>query len=397
MAESAAATIVAFQLDATHFRYTVTVSDTGTTPIGTVWFSWVPGQGYLPSVPSFVAPAGWSVQLTDGTPPFNGYSVLWTANNSPSALQPGQSLGGFALTIAVAPGTVFAPSTIHSPTPVTTTTVYAGAPFSDTGFTFVATVTGSPGDDVLVGDTTTGTLSGSGGNDLIYGNTSQTTADNAAIVTLDGGTGNNALYGSSAFNIFIGGDANGGFNQIWGSPSKMAGVAGFANNTLTFAGLGAGKSVFVDLLNGHNAFINSGPNNNGSYVLEDSIANVPNVIGSNGGDIMQADNGTDRLQGGGGADRLLAGGGSDTFVYTGFADSNLVAGYDTIMNFKTGTDKIDVSALHTDASHLVVLTVAAHNAVYLENTPGTFNAATDLAVNVVTAGPGGLHASDFVF
>ena len=35
----------------------ITVTDTGTTPIGTFWFSWVPGQGYLPDQPTFAAPA----------------------------------------------------------------------------------------------------------------------------------------------------------------------------------------------------------------------------------------------------------------------------------------------------------------------------------------------------
>jgi hypothetical protein len=74
-----------------------------------------------------------------------------------------------------------------------------------------------------------------------------------------------------------------------------------------------------------------------------------------------------------------------------------VAGYDTIYGFKTGTDKIDLSALSSDASHLVIQTSGTSNSVYLEATPGSFNANTDLAMNVVTATPGGLHNADFVF
>jgi hypothetical protein len=258
-------------------------------------------------------------------------------------------------------------------------------------------VTGSSHDDLLVGGTLSADLSGGAGNDLLYGNTSQATADNAAWLTLDGGSGNNALYGGSGFNTFIAGDAGGGFNQIWGAASKMADASGYTNNTVSFAGAAAGKSVYVDLANGHDAYVNSGPQNDGSYTLEDAIANVPNVIGSSGGDIIMADNGTDRITGGAGADQLYAGSGADAFVYTAYGDSNLVAGYDTIYGFKSGTDTIDLSALHSSASHLLIETSGTANSVYLEQTPGSFKPNTDLAMNVITTAPGGLHASDFVF
>ena len=71
--------------------------------------------------------------------------------------------------------------------------------------------------------------------------------------------------------------------------------------------------------------------------------------------------------------------------------------YDTIYSFKAGTDKIDLSALHSDASHLLIETSGTANAVYLETTPGSFNPNTDLALNVYTKAIGGLHTSDFVF
>ena len=136
MALSASASISVVQLDATTYRYTITLADTGTTPIGTFWFSWLPGQGYLPDLPTFTSPVGWSAQLTDGAPPQNGYSILWTAS---TALQPGESLGNFSFTSTATPSVLFANSTIHSPTPVTTSVVYSGAPFSDAGFTLAAT------------------------------------------------------------------------------------------------------------------------------------------------------------------------------------------------------------------------------------------------------------------
>jgi autotransporter-associated beta strand protein len=270
-------------------------------------------------------------------------------------------------------------------------------PVSTDHFSGIQNVIASGWDDLLVGGTQSGMLSALAGNDLLYGNTSQVTADNASQLTLDGGAGNNALYGSSGFNTFMAGDANGGFNQIWGAASQMASVSGFTNNTLSFAATPSGMSVYVDLLTGHNAYVNSGPQNNGSYMLEDSISNVPNVLGSSGGDVVIADAGIDRLQGAAGGDQLYAGSGFDTFVYASQGDSNLVSGYDTLYGFKTGTDKIDLSALHSDASHLLIQTSGTANSVYLEATPGSFNPSTDLALNVYATTTGGLHASDFSF
>jgi predicted secreted protein len=171
-------------------------------------------------------------------------------------------------------------------------------------------------------------------------------------------------------------------------------------STLSFDTARAG--AFVDLLNGHDAYIGStiGGAWTGTGTCEDSTINVPNVVGSAFRDVIQADNGVDRITGGGRADSLYAGSGpasQDTFVYTGYSDSNTVTGYDTIVGFKIGTDKVDLSAMYTDASHLAISTGGTSNTLYVEQTPGTFNAATDLAMIVNTSKTGGLHASDFVF
>ena len=261
----------------------------------------------------------------------------------------------------------------------------------------VHNATGSAFNDLLMGDSAGGLLAGLAGDDLLYGDASPSAATGAVQAILSGGAGSNALYGGSAFNTFVAGDADGGVNQIWGGASQMIGVAGFANNTLSFADMAVGRSVYVDLLTGHNAYVNDGASNDGAYTLEDAIVNVPNVVGSSGGDIIIADNGTARLQGGGGADALHAGSGPDTFAYAAYADSNLVTGYDTVVGFKIGTDRIDLSALNVDASNLVIQTSGTSNSVYVERTPGVFNAGTDLAIVVNTTTPGGLHSGDFIF
>jgi subtilisin family serine protease len=266
--------------------------------------------------------------------------------------------------------------------------------------TNVTNVLGGDGDDTIVGGVNSVFLYGGRGDDRLYASTAQAAADNRSTTTMDGGAGDNALYGGSAFTTFVAGTADGGMNQMWGGSSKMAGVAGYANNTLSFGSASAG--VYVDLLEGRDAYIGdtAGQAWNGTGVLEDSIANIPNVVGSNFGDVIQADAGVDRITGGKGADELYAGAGAlsqDTFVYSSYDDSNLVAGYDTIVGFKIGTDKIDLSALRTDQSHLAIETEGTANAVYVEMTPTSFNRATDLAVAVDTTAPGGLRPSDFVF
>jgi hypothetical protein len=275
----------------------------------------------------------------------------------------------------------------------------AGQLLDSTMGDIAGTVTCGIGGDTVVAAQNGGSVTGGTGNDILIGNATQAAADAAAITILDGGFGSNALYGGSAFTIFLAGDTGGGYNQIWGGASKMNGVPGFTNNTLSLSSSASG--AFVDLLNGHDAYVASSGNSwTGSGTYEDSVYNVPNVIGSNFGDVIQADNGVDRIDGGGGADQLYAGSGAgsqDTFVYTAYGDSNLVTGYDTIVGFKIGTDKIDFSAFHTDASHLALSNAGTSNTVYLEQTPGSFNANTDLAMVVNTTATGGLHTSDFIF
>src|SRR5262249_46440758 len=141
-----------------------------------------------------------------------------------------------------------------------------------------------------------------------------------AFTQIDGGGGSNALYGGGGTNLFVSGGAT--YNQIWGGVSKMLDFTGYTNNTVPYANAAAG--VDVDLLNGHNAYVGNtaGQGWTGSGRFEDSIANVPDAIGSAYADVIQGDDGIDRLAGGVGADQLYAGSGGasqDTFVYTAYA------------------------------------------------------------------------------
>jgi Hint domain len=138
MTESASATISATQLDATHWQYSLSLTDTGTTTIGTFWFAWVPGENFLTTPPSSVSnPAGWQDQVTTDFPG-DGFGVQWTASLPSNALQPGDTLTGFSFTSTDAPSAVIGTSAVHPTFSVETAFIYSGAPFSDPGVQITA-------------------------------------------------------------------------------------------------------------------------------------------------------------------------------------------------------------------------------------------------------------------
>src|SRR5690348_1462874 len=99
------------------YHYDITLTDTGTTDIGTFWFAWVPGQDFLPSRPSTTTnPTGWTSSLSGTGDAFDGTAIQWvtTAN----AITPGSSLSGFGFTTADSPMALLANSPTHPSTPV---------------------------------------------------------------------------------------------------------------------------------------------------------------------------------------------------------------------------------------------------------------------------------------
>ena len=119
------------------WQYTLSIENTGSTTVGTFWFAWVPGEGFLPDLPTVTgSPSGWTAQITDGTPPTNGYSIQWVAA---TPLAPGQSATGFQFTSATSPTVMAGASAIHSGTPVANSFIYQAAPLADAGASVVAT------------------------------------------------------------------------------------------------------------------------------------------------------------------------------------------------------------------------------------------------------------------
>lgn len=150
-AENAAATITSQQLSATSWQYSITLDDTGTTPLGTLWFAWVPGEDFMPTAPSGIdSPTGWTAKVTHAGAA-DGYAIQWKAATPASLLAPGQSLSGFTFESATSPEAMMGDSPFFPGVPVTTTFVYQGAPFSDAGVKFEVSSVPEPSSLALMG------------------------------------------------------------------------------------------------------------------------------------------------------------------------------------------------------------------------------------------------------
>jgi hypothetical protein len=116
------------------YTYDLTFSDSAgaTSPIGSVWYSWIPGQFFLPSDPTGAnAPAGWTASIVNN-------SIQFVASSSAFDIAAGQSLSGFSYQATFSPAQLAAaPNSGES-------VAYSGGLFSDGGNTFVVSAVPEP-------------------------------------------------------------------------------------------------------------------------------------------------------------------------------------------------------------------------------------------------------------
>jgi hypothetical protein len=125
------------------FQYDLTLTNTGTTTIGTFWFSWIPGTGFMGVTPTNVmSPAGWAAMITN-----SGASIQWT---NPSLLAMGDSVTGFMFDSTMTPAQFLGTFPGPGPgmgDPITTAFLYIAAPLADPGAQITAmpaAVVGTP-------------------------------------------------------------------------------------------------------------------------------------------------------------------------------------------------------------------------------------------------------------
>jgi hypothetical protein len=128
------------------FTYNLSFSDAAnaTSPIGSVWYAWVPDVFYLPGPPiSASVPPGWMANIS-------GYSIQFVANSAAYDIRPGESLSGFSYVASFSPAQLRA--TPHSDTSY----AYSGGLHSDIGETFFVQTVPEPSSLLLLVSSATG-------------------------------------------------------------------------------------------------------------------------------------------------------------------------------------------------------------------------------------------------
>ena len=163
--------------------------------------------------------------------------------------------------------------------------------------TAITHLMGNAQDNILTGNAAANKLNGEAGND-----------------TLDGGKGNDTLAGGTGDDLYYVDAAADAITELDGEGSDTA-LSSAASYTL---------SVNVEVLrySGTGAFTGKGNASDNA------------LFGANGADKLSGEAGDDTLAGGAGNDTLTGGAGADVFV--------LSAGLDTISDFATGVDRIQV-------------------------------------------------------
>jgi len=210
--------------------------------------------------------------------------------------------------------------------------------------TDTAAVTGTDGDDILVGtdgnDTINGgdgddelgggagddVLNGGSGNDRLLGGSDGAFFDDTGSDELNGGTGLDVLVGGDGDDVLNGGDDRdllfgGDGDDVLSGGNGQDDLSGGDGNDVLLGGAGD------DLISGGNS---------GDDILDGGAGNDL-LLGDVGDDFIVGGNGDDELIGGSGNDLLTGGAGADIF------DFSQGDGFDTITDFVSGEDQIDLS------------------------------------------------------
>jgi serralysin len=176
---------------------------------------------------------------------------------------------------------------------------------------------GGSGADSITGNQADNSLWGNAGNDRLYGNNGND--------VLIGGAGADRLDGGVGIDTASYQEATAGVIASLSSPGANTGEA--AGDTFYFVEQLVGGN-YADTLTGDD--------------------NVNGLSGLAGNDTLNGRGGNDLLIGGAGADVLTGGAGADTFHFSAVTDSRTNGGRDTITDFTSKLDKIDLRSI--DAS-----------------------------------------------
>ncbi len=216
----------------------------------------------------------------------------------------------------------------------------------------VDTLVGGAGNDTYVVDTTTDTITelAGGGNDTVQSSVTLTLLPQLENLTLTGaaainGTGNtvvNILIGNSANNTLTGLGGNDSLNGLDGVDTLVGGIG---NDTYV---VDTTTDILTELAGGGIDTVQSSI----TLTLIPQFENLTltgvaaiNGMGNAGANALVGNTSSNILTGLAGADTLTGGLGADSFVYTAVIAHSSGANRDTITDFVSGTDKVNLSAI----------------------------------------------------
>jgi Ca2+-binding RTX toxin-like protein len=192
------------------------------------------------------------------------------------------------------------------------------------------------------------TVNGGGGNDDLFGNSGDDSLDGGSgNDTMDGWTGSDFLFGNTGTDTLFGnvGDdilnGGGGDDFIFGGTGSDDIFGDVGNDDIR----GGQDNDSINAFDGDDSIrggsgeddLNGGIGND---VVRGQVGN-DYVFGDAGDDDLRGGDGTDEVEGGAGADLLRGGEDRDAFYFASVADSTSAV-RDTIGDFQTGLDNIDV-------------------------------------------------------
>ena len=200
------------------------------------------------------------------------------------------------------------------------------------------------------------TLSGTEGVNIVYGESGHDVlSGRGGYDTLKGGGGDDALDGGLGNDQVFGGDGNDTFIMDAGDDTLDGGkgvdclrVTGSAAVTIDLAKttaqtMGYGKDIILGIEN----VVGSG---DADKLYGNGEANI--LFGNAGNDLLQGRAGADTLAGGAGQDKLYGGAGDgvcDVFVFASKDESAVGTTRDTIYDFASGIDDIDLSGIDANS------------------------------------------------
>ncbi|MBL4838267.1 MAG: hypothetical protein JKY34_11900, partial [Kordiimonadaceae bacterium] len=226
-----------------------------------------------------------------------------------------------------------------------TITLYAGNDIAggSSGNDFISA---GSGDDKIYGGSGADTLDGADGADKLYGGSG---AD-----SITGGAGDDKIYGSSGADIIDGGDGN---DYIYGGTHADTISGGDGDDIISAS---TGSDVVTAGEGADTVYGSTGTDNiqgDGGNDLLFGGTNKDTVDGGSGDDTVYGGSNDDIIIGGTGDDLLDGGSGDDTFVFAAGS------GADTIADFNTNKDTLDLANTITDFTDIASVQAAATETV----------------------------------